>query len=494
MFSMYSELLFLPQEILTLILSPPLWGMLIVGVVMGYVIGVLPGLGPTMGMALMLGIVFRVPVDLGLALLIGILVSSMGAGGITASMINIPGTAAAAATCMDGYAMTKKGMGREAVGLVIFASAIGTVLGIILILLIQPFIFSIALKFGDWEVFLFCLFGIMICGSLSSDQPIKGWIAGILGLFFAMVGIDEVQSVPRFTFGSQSLLQGIDVVAALLGLFGVSEVFFVLKDKQSYAISAGSGWPTAPFKTIKKNISNIIRSLLAGMWVGFIPGVGESTACWFSYDLAKRSSKERGMFGKGSAEGILAAEVADNSSSVGALIPALSLGIPGSATTAIFLAAMFLMGFRPGPTLLLDSPGILCKISVLFLMAAFMTVALSYLFSPFTIKFLSIPNEYLMPLIAGFCVLGAWGSGFLVFTVVIMLIFGIIGFVMKLRNYPVAPMVLGLLIGNILDVHFRRAFIQYSTEPLGLLMRPFGLAVIVILIVLFILGLKTERR
>jgi len=230
------------------------------------------------------------------------------------------------------------------------------------------------------------------------------------------------------------------------------------------------------------------------MWVGFIPGVGESTACWFSYDLAKRYSKEKGMFGKGSAEGILAAEVADNSSSVGALIPALSLGIPGSATTAIFLAAMFLMGFRPGPTLLLDSPGILCKISVLFLMATFMTVAVSYLLSPFTIKFLSIPNEYLMPLIAGFCVLGAWGSGFLVFTVVIMLIFGIIGFVMKLRNYPVAPMVLGLLIGNIMDVHFRRAFIQYSTEPLGLLMRPFGLVVIVILIVLFILGLKTERR
>ena len=480
---MFSEWLFLPQAAVQYLGEPMVWLFLLLGTVCGFLVGVMPGLGPTMGMALCLGIVFKLPPAQGLARRVGILVAAVGSGGIPASLLNRPGTAAAAATCIDGYALSRQGKSREAAGYSVAASVIGTVAATVLIFLIQPFITAIALKFGDWETFLFCLFGLLVCGSLSGASRARGWLSALGGCFVAMCGADGVQSVLRFTFGRPELLSGVDSVVAMLGLFGIGEVLYTLGKPPSARVWEEVGFPRVNLPVLLKNGVNILRSVLAGMWIGFIPGIGESAACWFSYDLAKRTSRQKERFGHGSEEGIIAAETANNASSVGALIPALALGIPGSSTVAMFLSAMYILGFRPGPTLLLEAPGFLCGLCLLLLAAALALGVVAFLCAPFAIKLLSLPEHLLMPFIAVLCAVGAYGTTNTPFALVQLAVFGLLGYLMKRFQYPIAPFVLGLLVGKTADTALRRA-----------LMRPFGLVILVVLSALLVLGLKSGRR
>ncbi len=491
---MFSEWLFLPQAAIQYLGEPMVWLFLLLGTVCGFLVGVMPGLGPTMGMALCLGIVFKLPPAQGLALLVGIFVAAVGSGGITASLLNIPGTAAAAATCIDGYALSRQGKSREAAGYSVAASVIGTVAATVLIFLIQPFITAIALKFGDWETFLFCLFGLLVCGSLSGASRARGWLSALGGCFVAMCGADGVQSVLRFTFGRPELLSGVDSVVAMLGLFGIGEVLYTLGKPPSARVWEEVGFPRVNLPVLLKNGVNILRSVLAGMWIGFIPGIGESAACWFSYDLAKRTSRQKERFGHGSEEGIIAAETANNASSVGALIPALALGIPGSSTVAMFLSAMYILGFRPGPTLLLEAPGFLCGLCLLLLAAALALGVVAFLCAPFAIKLLSLPEHLLMPFIAVLCAVGAYGTTNTPFALVQLAVFGLLGYLMKRFQYPIAPFVLGLLVGKTADTALRRALMQYAGDFSGMLLRPFGLVILVVLSALLVLGLKSGRR
>lgn len=491
---MFSEWLFLPQAAVQYLGEPMVWLFLLLGTVCGFLVGVMPGLGPTMGMALCLGIVFKLPPAQGLALLVGIFVAAVGSGGITASLLNIPGTAAAAATCIDGYALSRQGKSREAAGYSVAASVIGTVAATVLIFLIQPFITAIALKFGDWETFLFCLFGLLVCGSLSGASRARGWLSALGGCFVAMCGADGVQSVLRFTFGRPELLSGVDSVVAMLGLFGIGEVLYTLGKPPSARVWEEVGFPRVNLPVLLKNGVNILRSVLAGMWIGFIPGIGESAACWFSYDLAKRTSRQKERFGHGSEEGIIAAETANNASSVGALIPALALGIPGSSTVAMFLSAMYILGFRPGPTLLLEAPGFLCGLCLLLLAAALALGVVAFLCAPFAIKLLSLPEHLLMPFIAVLCAVGAYGTTNTPFALVQLAVFGLLGYLMKRFQYPIAPFVLGLLVGKTADTALRRALMQYAGDFSGMLLRPFGLVILVVLSALLVLGLKSGRR
>lgn len=491
---MFSEWLFLPQAAVQYLGEPMVWLFLLLGTVCGFLVGVMPGLGPTMGMALCLGVVFKLPPAQGLALLVGIFVAAVGSGGITASLLNIPGTAAAAATCIDGYALSRQGKSREAAGYSVAASVIGTVAATVLIFLIQPFITAIALKFGDWETFLFCLFGLLVCGSLSGASRARGWLSALGGCFVAMCGADGVQSVLRFTFGRPELLSGVDSVVAMLGLFGIGEVLYTLGKPPSARVWEEVGFPRVNLPVLLKNGVNILRSVLAGMWIGFIPGIGESAACWFSYDLAKRTSRQKERFGHGSEEGIIAAETANNASSVGALIPALALGIPGSSTVAMFLSSMYILGFRPGPTLLLEAPGFLCGLCLLLLAAALALGVVAFLCAPFAIKLLSLPEHLLMPFIAVLCAVGAYGTTNTPFALVQLAVFGLLGYLMKRFQYPIAPFVLGLLVGKTADTALRRALMQYAGDFSGMLLRPFGLVILVVLSALLVLGLKSGRR
>ncbi|MCX8191678.1 MAG: tripartite tricarboxylate transporter permease [Nitrososphaerales archaeon] len=493
MIELFGEWSYFLGKLMENILSPLIIGAIFVGALIGYVVGVLPGLTAVMGMSLLLGFCFRLPVEIGLALLIGIYTGAMHTGGITSILVNIPGTPAAAATTLDGFPLAKKGKAREAIGAVITASMIGEVISAFILLFALPIFSLFALMFGDWEVFLFCMYGILIVGALSGKDPVKGWISGILGLFFAIVGLESLYAYPRFTFGLTYLEKGISFIPALIGLFGLSEVLAVLKEKEPYVISGERGFAIINFPLVIKNFVTVLRSTLIGLWIGFIPGIGESVSPWVAYDAAKRSSKNKEEFGKGSFEGVIAAEVADNTTLAGALFPTLVFGIPGSGPTAVILAALFIYGVRPGPLLLIERPGFLSNIVVFILLSSIVCFFVAYLLSKYAITLLSLPREILFPIIIVLCILGSWGVEFTIFDIFVMFIFGIIGYFMKVYNYPIPPMVLGILIGEITDLHLRRALLQYSTDPLGLFIRPMGLIVTVFIILLIYIGKRTVR-
>ncbi|MGQ9636256.1 MAG: tripartite tricarboxylate transporter permease [Thermodesulfobacteriota bacterium] len=475
-----------------LVFSPPIIGIELLGTMLGIFVGITPGLTGVMGMALMLGFAFRIPMEWGLALLIAIYTAAIFSGGITATMMNIPGTPAAAATCLDGFPLAKRGKAREAIGAVTIASGIGELLGELFTLFSLPFIFIIALKFGDWEVFLACMVGVLVCGSLAGKEVIKGWISGILGLLIAMVGMEEIWAYPRFAY-HEVLIRGFNFVPALIGLFGISEVLVVLKEKIPYQLAGKPGRAIIPFGILKKNVKNIIRSALVGIGIGCIPGIGESASCWVSYDLAYRASKRKDDFGKGSFEGIIAAEVANNATSGGALIPTLVLGIPGSGPTAILLAALFIYGVRPGPMLMVERPGFVTFIVLLFWLSAIMIIFAGLLLSSYVIRLLSIRREIILPIATAMSILGAWGSGFTHFDIASAFAFGLVGYIMKLKAIPVAPMVLGILIGNIADTSLRRALLTYMNDPLAMLFRPIGIGLMILLFIMLFFSLKKKK-
>ena len=363
----------------------------------------------------------------------------------------------------------------------------------VLVFFIQPFISAVALKFGNWETFLFCLFGVVLCGSLVGGNPLRGWVSAFAGMFISFCGAEQIQSVVRYNFGTTKLLNGVSSTVAIIALFGLGEVIMTLSKPNEVHVQAQSGFPIIRLDVFRKNIKNIFRSMLAGLWVGFIPGIGESAACWFSYELARKSEKNGDEFGTGVPEGIIAAEVANNASSVGALIPSMALGIPGSGSTAVFIAALFLIGYHPGPLLLTDSPGVLCSITILFILAALLMMVLGYVLTRFAIKFLTIDENVLMPMIIIFCAIGSYASTYTRFSIVLLLGFGIVGYLMKKFGYPVPPMLLGMLVGGTMDSALRRAVIQYSNEPLEMVTRPFGIGIMIFLVIMTIFSIRTTK-
>ena len=461
--------------------NPALLITIAIGGIMGMIVGMLPGISAVMAMSLLIGFVFRVPSDIGLGLLIAIYVGAMAAGGVTAIMVNIPGTPAAAATVMDGFPMAKQGRAKEAIEASFSGSFVGEILGELTTLVLLPFIALIALKLGDWEIFLVALVGITLAGALSGDNPLKGWIAALIGVVFAMVGMEEIWAYPRFGY-TMELQRGFNFVPALIGLFGLSEVFMVLKQKEPYQIIGEGGWVFVNFRLIRKYMATILRSVILAVGVGIVPGVGESAACWIGYDAARRRSKRGANFGKGEVEGVIASEAANSATSGGALIPTLVFGIPGSGPTAILIAAMFMYGIRPGPMLMIERPGFVAEIVILFWLAALFTRIGAIVISPWFIRILSSPREILLPVAAALGVLGAWAAGFTHFDVYCMLGFGIFGFLLRLKKYPLAPMVLGILVGNIADTSLRRALLTYSADILGMLTRPIALVLLVFLL------------
>ena len=483
----------LPSVIVTIVTDPVLMLTLALGGITGMIVGMLPGISAVMAMSLLIGFAFRVPSEVGLGLLIAIYVGAMAAGGVTAIMVNIPGTPAAAATCMDGFPMAKQGRVKEAIEASFSGSFVGEIMGEAVTLLLLPFIALVALKLGDWEIFLVAMVGITLAGALAGDNPLKGWISAMIGLIIAMVGMEDIWAYPRFGYTTE-LMRGFAFVPALIGLFGLSEVFMVLKMKEPYQILGATGWVTVNVKLIWKHMATIVRSVFLAVGIGIVPGVGESAACWVGYDMARRRSKHKDNFGKGEVEGVIAAEAANSATSGGALIPSLVFGIPGSGPTAILIAAMFMYGIRPGPMLMIERPGFVAHIVVLFWMSAIFTRAGAMLISPTFIRILSSPREILLPIAGALGVLGAWAAGFTQFDIYSMFGFGTVGFLMRQKKYPLAPMVLGILVGGFADTSLRRALLTYSADIWGMLTRPFGMILFVFLIFTIVTQVRAMRK
>ena len=490
---LFQEWSLLPKMAFEVLTNPQTLLGLVAGGLLGMIGGLLPGISAVMSMTLMLGLVMKLPVDAGIGLLVGIYTGAIYGGSITAILLNMPGTPAAAATVLDGHEMARNGKAREAVGIATWSSFFGEIGGELGTFILLPFIAVIALKLGDWEIFLVSVIGLTLAGALGAQNPLKGWIAAFAGFLVVMIGTDPIWGVFRYGY-TPDLMSGIKFLPVLIGLFGIAEVFWVLRDKVPYQLPDRPGRMIAKLSYFKGKLTLIIRSILIGIGVGIVPGVGESVAPWLAYDSAKRKSKEGHKFGGGHPDGIIAPEVANNATSGGALIPMLVLGIPGSGPTAVMLAAFFMYGIRPGPMLIVEFPGFIAKVIFLFWVSAVVFRLLSWLLSSYFIRLLSVRREVILPVAVGLGVIGAWGVAFNTFDVAVMFVFGVLGYVMRLRGYPLAPMVLGVMVGAIADQSLRRALITYSGDLTGMLLRPFGLFLLIALIVFMISQMRFLKK
>ncbi|MDP3447824.1 MAG: tripartite tricarboxylate transporter permease, partial [Eubacteriales bacterium] len=334
---------------------------LFISTILGIMIGALPGLSATMGIALLTGLTYKFPVVYTFAILMGVYVGAIYGGSISAILLNIPGTASAAATALEGHPLALQGKAESAIKVTRAASIIGTFIGVLALTLITPPLTKVALMFTSAEYCMLALFGVLICGSIvSSDLPIKGWIGGLIGLLVAMIGMDKLQGASRFDFGNTSLMSGVSLVPAMIGFYAIPEVIKAFA-KSDGDIVVGKAedkvkekvrvWPL-----LVKNIRVIIQSALIGIGVGSLPGVGEDVAAWVAYDTAKKTSKHPEKFGTGCYEGAIAPEVGNNAAIGGALIPMLTLAVPGSPPAAVLLGALMIHNIRPGPMLMRDNP------------------------------------------------------------------------------------------------------------------------------------------
>ncbi len=456
---------------------------------LGIVIGALPGLTATMGVALMTTLTLGMDPSTALLILICTYVGAIYGGSRSAILLNIPGTPASAASCLDGYALAKQGLAGKAMGIATSGSVLGTWIGMVFLALLTPVLGEFALDFGSYEFFWLAMFGVVISGNLTGDDPLKGWLSGFLGLLLAMVGQESIHAHPRFTFDIPELIGGFGLIPALVGAFGFAEVLSAMRDKPlAFTVSAvDSILPR--IADVVKYWRTIIRSGVIGTFIGVVPGVGEDVAAWTSYAAAKRASKEKELFGKGSVEGLMAAETGDNACVPGAVIPVLTLAVPGSAPAAVLLAAMLIHGVRPGPTIMLENPTFVYETVAMMLLASLGILFFGLLLSRPLAKILTVPRLYVMPVVFVLCTVGSFAIASRVYDIWVMLGFGILGYVLRKQNYPLAPLVLGLVLGDLLDKSFRRGMVLSDGSLVPFLTRPISMVLWLLILAVIVMNI-----
>ena len=465
------------------------------GAALGIVWAALPGLSTTMAMALLVGLTYNMPAEPAIIFILGTFTGAVFGGAISAVLINIPGTPDAVPTQMAGFPLAQKGQGGQVLGMSITASMVGNWIGILLLVTCVSYVLDIALKFASWEVALLALWGVAISGTLTSGEaPVKGWISGWLGILLAMVGREEIHGIERFTFGNAELLLGIPYIPVLIGLFGMTEIFMVLSQPHPYVIPQKIGRIFPPIKEFIRYWKSIARSSLVGLVTGIIPGAGANVGTFVSYGIGERFSGRR--FSKGDMEGVICSEVANNANIGGALLPSLVLGIPGSATTAAFLAALNLHGIIVGPTIELEQPGIMYFMYGTLIVANIGMYLCAFAMIKPSVKLFSLPREILLPIIALLCVLGAFAQKLSMFDIYLMFGFGVLGLCMRKVDIPIGPMVLGVILGNMLDQNFRRAMYIFEDKSLWqiLIDRPLGTFLIAVVLITFINGIWPKKN
>ncbi len=358
------------EQLLLIAQNPWLWVACLSGVSLGILWGAMPGLSTTMAMTLLIGLTVGMSQTVAIMFMLGVYTGSVFGGAISAVLVNIPGTPDAVPTMIEGYALARRGEGGLALGTAISASFLGNWVGIVLLILFIPAVLFLALQFRSWEMFLVSLWGIAICGSMSSTEvPIKGWISGWIGLLVSFVGLDAIHGVSRFTFGSFYLDDGIGFIPVLIGLFGLAEILRVLPQKSPPKIPSDVGRVLPSLSTLIRYVKPSLRSGIIGTVIGAIPGAGANVASFFAYDVGRRraSKEERGKWGTGSYEAIVCAEVANNANVGGSMLPTLALGIPGNAAAAAILAALQLKNVVVGPLIQVENPGLIYFIYIIVL-------------------------------------------------------------------------------------------------------------------------------
>ena len=443
----------------------------------GVIMGALPGLTATMALALMTTLTLKLPSGQALLILICTYVGAIYGGSRSAILLNIPGTPASAASCLDGYALARKGLAGRAMGIATTGSVMGTLIGMFFLAAFTPVLGNLALKFGAYEFFWLALFGVLIAGTLTGDDPLKGWIAGIAGLFIATIGQEPQYGFERFSYGVRDLAGGISLVPALVGAFGFAELLCAIRERQAPVTISAFDTVIPRIRDVFQYWRTILRSGLIGTGVGIVPGVGEDVAAWSSYAAAKRVSKERDQFGKGSVEGLMAAETGDNACVPGAVIPVLTLAIPGSAPAAVLMAAMIIHGIKPGPMIMIENPGFVYDVVTMMLFATLGILLYGLILTKALVQVLRVPQHMLVPIIFVLCAVGSFAIAGRMFDVYVMLVFGVLGYVMRQFGYPMAPLVLGIVLGDLLEKNLRRALILSDGDLTPFFTRPISAVV-----------------
>lgn len=461
-------------------------------VILGIVFGALPGLTATLAVALLSTVTFSYPTEVALLALIGAYVGAVYGACHSAILIGIPGTSAGAATVLDGHKIAMQGRGGQAIANATMGSMIGTIVGLVAILLVMPLMTALALEFTSIEFFLLAIFGVLICGSLTTeDLAAKGWIAGILGLLISSIGIETIQGFSRFTFGIPQLAGGVEIVPVILGAFAIPQIIRALRDHDPSAVQFAKLNAVRPeWKFLARCKGLIFRSGMIGVGIGSIPGVGEDVAAWTAYDATKRASKEPETFGQGNMRGVIAPEVAANACIGGAIIPVLTLAVPGSPPAAMLLGAMWMHGLRPGPMLAIESPQTIPQVASFLFWAALMVGVLGLLMARLSVKVLRIPATIFMPIVAIFSVMGSYALGLNVFNVYLMFFFGVFVYFLEEMKFPVAPIVIGVILGNMADVGLRRGLLVTHGDLTPFFTRP--VAFVFVLLILYALLAKSS--
>jgi putative tricarboxylic transport membrane protein len=452
--------------------APTTIGLALLASLVGVVMGALPGLTATMSLALVTTLTLKLPPSQALLILICTYVGSIYGGSRSAILLNIPGTPASAASCLDGYALARQGMAGRAMGIATTGSVMGTLIGMFFLATLTPVLGGLALKFGAYEFFWLALFGVIIAGTLTGDDPLKGWIAGIVGLFVATIGQEPQYGYERFAFGVRDLAGGLQLVPALVGAFGFAELLTNMRARQAPVTISPFDTVIPKLRDVFQYWRTILRSGLVGTGVGIVPGVGEDVAAWSSYAAAKRASKEKEKFGKGSVEGLMAAETGDNACVPGAVIPVLTLAIPGSAPAAVLMAAMIIHGVKPGPLIMVENPSFVYDVVAMMLFATLGIFIYGLVLTKALVQVLRVPQHLIVPIIFVLCAVGSFAIAGRLFDIYVMLAFGLIGFALRHYGYPMAPLVLGIVLGDLLEKNLRRALILSDGDLTPFFTRP----------------------
>lgn len=465
---------------LMMVMRPATFFTLIAGVLVGIVFGAIPGLSGAMAMTLFIPFTFAMDPIQGILGLVAVYCGSTYGGSISAILIRTPGDAPAAVTVFDGYEMTRKGEASRALGLAISSSSLGGVFSCLVMLVLTPQLVKIALQFGPSEYFALAVIGLTIIVGVSSGSRLKGMISGLLGLFLATIGYDMITSLPRFTYGINAISSGIQLVPAIIGLFAVTEVFDRMGSSGQHGIPQQSNVQLSAFIEILRHKWVFLRSCILGTWLGILPGIGATTASFVSYNEAVRWSKHPDRFGTGIPEGVIAPESANNAAVGGALIPLLALGIPGSSGAALVLSGFMIHGLRPGPLLMMQQPTYLYAILIGMTLANLLLVILGVFISKNFVRFLRIPYSITGPCILLLCVIGVYAVRNTMGDVWVMLVFGALGSLFRKYDFPLSPIVLGLVLGPIAESSLRRAMLISDGNPLVLIERPISAVLLVL--------------
>lgn len=446
------DITFVVQTALAYCFNPMNLLFIALGTLFGLIFGCLPGLSATMGIALMIPMTYSLSPAIALGVMIGVYVGGIAGGAVSATLINIPGTPSSVVTSLDGYPMAKQGKGAQALGWAAFASGWGSIVSWIVLILLSTYLAKLCTAFGSPEYAALAFFGLAVIAAVSGKSMIKGIIAGLLGVTLSFVGVDPIWGTMRFTYNNINLMSGISTIPAMIGLYSIPQLLISCTDKtRKEKVVTRIRDIVPPIPEQWKQKFNIIRSAMIGVIIGMVPAAGGNIAAFISYDWAKRFSKKPESFGKGNPEGIVASESANNGVCGGALIPLLTLGIPGDSVTAVLLGALMIHGLRPGSALFAEKPDVVIGLFTAFLITTIFMVLIQVVGIKFFVKVLNVPVHYLIPTLAVLSLVGSFAIRNSYFDVLLTLVIGTAGYLLKKGGFPTAPIVLGLVLGSMFE-------------------------------------------